>query len=131
MLGRDLRRGLMGRRPHRSLPTKLSRKLRYRRVEQLLDPVQMIRAKRDEILRIAAKHGAHNIRVFGSVARGEARAESDVDFLIEAGQVTSSWFPAGLIVDLQDLLGRPVEVVTEKGLNSLIRERVLEEAVPL
>jgi uncharacterized protein len=100
-------------------------------VEQLLDPVQMIRAKRDEILRIAAKHGAHNIRVFGSVARGEAQAESDVDFLIDAGPVTSSWFPAGLIVDLQDLLGRSVKVVIEKGLNPLIRERVLEEAIPL
>jgi predicted nucleotidyltransferase len=100
-------------------------------VEQLLDPSELIRAKRDEILRIAAQHGARNIRVFGSVARGEARPESDVDFLIEAGPVTSSWFPAGLIVDLQDLLGRPVEVVTENGLNPLIRERVLEEAVPL
>jgi len=100
-------------------------------VEQLLDPAQLIRAKRDEILRIADKHGARNVRVFGSVARGEARPESDVDFLIDAGPVTSSWFPAGLVVDLQDLLGRPVEVVTENGLNPLIRERVLEEAVPL
>ena len=100
-------------------------------MEQLLDPAQLIRAKRDEILRIADKHGARNIRVFGSVARGEARPESDVDFLIDAGAVTSSWFPAGLVVDLQDLLGRPVEVVTENGLNPLIRDRVLEEAVPL
>lgn len=100
-------------------------------MEQLADPAQLIRVKRDEILQIAAKHGARNIRVFGSVARGEARAESDVDFLIDAGPVTSSWFPAGLIVDLQDLLGRPVEVVTEKGLNPLIRDQVLEEAIPL
>jgi predicted nucleotidyltransferase len=100
-------------------------------MEQLADPAQLIRAKRDEILRIAAKHGARNIRVFGSVVRGEARAESNVDFLIDAGPVTSSWFPAGLIVDLQDLLGRPVDVVTEKGLNPLIRDRVLEEAIPL
>jgi predicted nucleotidyltransferase len=87
-------------------------------MEQLLDPSQLIRAKRAEILRITAKHGATNIRVFGSVARGETRAEGDVDFLIDAGPVTSSWFPAGLIVDLH-------------GLNPLIRERVLEEAVPL
>jgi predicted nucleotidyltransferase len=100
-------------------------------VEQLLDPAELIRAKRDEILRIAAQHGAHNIRVFGSVARGEARADSDVDFLIDAGPVTSSWFPASLIVDLQDLLGRPIEVVTEKGLNPLIKDRVLQEAIPL
>jgi predicted nucleotidyltransferase len=100
-------------------------------VEQLLAPAELIRAKRAEILRIAAKHGAMNIRVFGSVARGEARAESDVGFLIDVGPVTSSWFPAGLIVDLQELLGRPVEVVTEKGLNPLIRDRILEEAVSL
>ena len=100
-------------------------------MEQLLDPAELIRAKRAEILRIAAKHGATNIRVFGSVVRGEARAESDVDFLIDAGPVTGSWFPAGLIVDLQELLGRPVEVVTEKGLNPLIRDRVLQEAIPL
>ena len=104
-----------GRCRDRPLPAKLSHTLRYRQVEQLLDPVELIRSKRAEILRIAAKHGATNIRVFGSVARGETRAESDVDFLIDAGPVTSSWFPAGLIVDLQDLLGRPVEVVTENG----------------
>src|SRR5260370_14120003 len=100
-------------------------------MDHALERAELIGDKRDEILRIAAKHGARNIRVFGSVARGEARAESDVDFLIDAGPVTSSWFPAGLIVDLQDLLGRPVEVVTEKGLNPLIRDRVLEEAMPL
>jgi predicted nucleotidyltransferase len=100
-------------------------------MEQLLDPAELIRANRAEILRIAAKHGATNIRVFGSVARGEAGAESDVDFLIDAGPVTSSWFPAGLIVDLRDLLGRPVEVVTENGLNPLIKDRVLQEAIPL
>jgi predicted nucleotidyltransferase len=100
-------------------------------VEQVLDPAQLIRAKRAEILRTAHKHGARNVRLFGSVARGETRPESDVDFLIDAGPVTSSWFPAGVVVDLEDLLGRPVEVVTENGLNPLIRERVLEEAVPL
>ena len=70
-------------------------------------------------------------RLFGSVARGDAQAESDVDFLIEAGPVTSSWFPAGLILDLEDLLGKRVEVVTERGLDPLIRDRVLREAVPL
>jgi predicted nucleotidyltransferase len=115
----------------RTLPAGLSPTLRYRQVEQTLDPAELIRAKRDEILRIAANYGARNIRVFGSVARGDARPESDVDFLIDTGPVTSSWFPAGLVVDLQDLLGRPVEVVTEKGLNPLIRDRVLKEAVPL
>jgi len=100
-------------------------------MDQVQDPVQLIRAKREEIQRIAAEHGARNVRVFGSVARGDARPESDIDFLIEAGPVTSSWFPAGLILDLEDLLGRHVEVVTERGLDPLIRDNVLREAVPV
>ena len=95
------------------------------------DTAQLLRAKREEIQRIAAKHGARNVRVFGSVARGDARPESDVDFLIEAGPVTSSWFPAGLILDLEDLLGRHVEVVTEQGLDPFLRDRVLQEAIPV
>jgi len=93
--------------------------------------VELVREKRDEIQRIAAAHGAHNVRVFGSVARGEAGPDSDIDLLIEAGPTTSSWFPAGLILDLEDLLGRRVQVVTEKGLNPYLRDRVLREAVPL
>jgi predicted nucleotidyltransferase len=100
-------------------------------MDHVLETVQLIRAKRDEIQRIAAKHGARNVRVFGSVARGDARPESDIDFLIDAGPVTSSWFPAGLILDLEDLLGRHVEVVTERGLDPLIRDNVLREAVPV
>jgi len=80
---------------------------------------------------IAAKHGARNIRVFGSVARGEAHEGSDVDLLVDTGPVTSSWFPAGLVLDLEQALGCRVEVVTERGLNPLIKERVLQEAVPL
>ena len=93
--------------------------------------MEVIEQKREEIRRIAAKHGARNVRVFGSVVRDEAGPESDVDFLIEVGSTTSSWFPAGLIVDLEDLLGRPVEVVTERALNCDLRERVLREAVPV
>ena len=100
-------------------------------MDQLLDISQLVKAKREEIQRIAAEHGARNVRVFGSVARGDARPESDIDFLIEAGPVTSSWFPAGLILDLEELLGRHVEVVTEKGLDPLLRERVLREAIPI
>src|SRR5437870_9033942 len=65
---------------------------------------QLLRENRTEIQRIAAKHGAYNVRVFGSVARGDAGPSSDVDLLVEAGSVTSSWFPAGLILDLEDLL---------------------------
>jgi predicted nucleotidyltransferase len=92
---------------------------------------QLIEEKREDILNIAARHGACNVRVFGSVARGEDRPDSDVDFLVDVGGTTSSWFPAGLILDIEKLLGRPVEIVTEKGLNPLIKDRVLREAVPL
>jgi len=92
---------------------------------------QIIYEKRDEILRIAARHGARNIRLFGSAVRGEDRPDSDVDLLVDVGSTTSSWFPAGLILDLEHILGRPVEIVTERGLNPLIKERVLREAIPL
>jgi hypothetical protein len=68
---------------------------------------QLVHEKRDQIRRLAAKHGATNIRVFGSVARGEARIDSDIDFLVDTGPVTSSWFPAGLVLDLEEVLGVP------------------------
>ena len=100
-------------------------------MSQELHTLELVRAKREEIQRIAVKHGARNVRVFGSMARGDARPDSDVDFLIEVGAETSSWFPAGLILDLENLLGRRVEVVTERGLNHLIRDDVLREAVPV
>jgi hypothetical protein len=96
-----------------------------------MDIKQLIQERRDDIRRIAARHGAYNVRIFGSVARGEAGPDSDIDFLIEAGPNTSSWFPAGLIIDLEEILGRPVEVVTEKGLSPYIRDNVLREAVAL
>ena len=92
---------------------------------------ELLQEKRQEILAIAAKHGAYNVRIFGSVARGEADEKSDVDFLIDAGPKRTPFFPGGLVMDLENLLGRPVDVVTEKGLRSRIRERVLKEAVPL
>ena len=92
---------------------------------------QLRHEKRQAIQRLAMQHGASNVRVFGSVARREARTESDVDFLIDAGPITSSWFPAGLILDLEELLGCRVDVLTEKALHPALRERVLREAVPL
>ena len=92
---------------------------------------QRIQAKRQEILRIAAEHGARNVRVFGSSARGEAGPRSDVDLLVAVQPKHSAWFPAGLIVDLQELLGCEVDVVTEEALHWYIRDRILEEAVPL
>ena len=92
---------------------------------------ELIREKGADIRKIAAQHGARNIRIFGSVARGDSSPGSDIDFLVEAGPDTSSWFPAGLILALEEILGCRVEVVTEKGLNPHLRERVLREAVPL
>jgi uncharacterized protein len=92
---------------------------------------KVLAEKREEILQIAAKHGAYNVRLFGSAARGEEDQESDVDFLIDAGPQRTPWFPGGLIVDLETLLGRKVDVVTEKGLRHRIRERILQEAMQI
>ncbi|MGH7964312.1 MAG: nucleotidyltransferase family protein [Candidatus Binatia bacterium] len=92
---------------------------------------ELLQQKRDDILRIAAKHGAYNVRVFGSVVRGEAGPDSDIDLLIERGPTTSSWFPAGLVLELEEVLGQRVDVVTEKALNRHLRDRVLREAIPL
>lgn len=92
---------------------------------------ELIREKRQEIMDLAAKHGAYNVRIFGSAARGEAGPDSDVDFLVDAGPETSSWFPAGLIIDLEKLMGREVDVVTEGALHWYIKDQVLQEAVPL
>jgi len=93
---------------------------------------QVLQERRDEILEIALKHGAFNVRVFGSVARGEETENSDVDFLINYDiNKISSWFPVGLIHDLEDLLGRKVDVVTETGLKERIRDRVLRDCILL
>jgi hypothetical protein len=92
---------------------------------------ELLKAKREEILSIAAQHGASNVRIFGSVARGEAREDSDVDFLVNLEQGRSLLDRIGLIQDLSDLLGRKVDVATEKALREHIRERVLKQAIPL
>jgi predicted nucleotidyltransferase len=92
---------------------------------------KILAEKRAEILELAARHGATRIRIFGSVARGHAGPESDVDFLVDLEPGRSLFDLGGLLMDLQDLLGRKVDVVTEKGLHKFIRDRVLKEAVPL
>ena len=92
---------------------------------------ELLKTKRDEILRVAAKHGAHNIRIFGSAARGDARADSDIDFLVEMEPGRSLLDLGGLWSDLNDLLGRKVDVVTEEGIYWLLRRRILKEARPL
>lgn len=96
-----------------------------------MDLRDVLTRKRDEIAKVAAIHGARNIRVFGSVARGEADEKSDIDFLVDMEQGRSLLDLGGLLMDLQDVLGRDVDVVTERGLNPRIRDRVLKEAVAL
>ncbi|MFO8008235.1 MAG: nucleotidyltransferase family protein [Candidatus Brocadiia bacterium] len=91
----------------------------------------LIRERRQEIARLADKYGARNVRVFGSVARGEADEASDVDFLVELEPGRSLFDLGGLQFELEELLGVPVDVVTEPGLKARIRDRVLKEAVPV
>ena len=88
-------------------------------------------AEREKILAVAARYGAFNIRVFGSVARGEARAESDVDLLVDLEPGRSLVDLCGLINDLKEELGRKVDVVTDKSIYWLLRRRILNEAKPL
>lgn len=88
-------------------------------------------AKREAILEIARRHGVTSVRVFGSFARGEARADSDLDLLVEAGPRTSAFFPGGLIADLEAALGRRVDVVEPGGIHHLLKETILREAVAL
>ena len=90
-----------------------------------------IAEKRAEILRVAAAHGARNIRVFGSVARGEASGESDLDLLVDFDPGRSLLDHAALQIELEKLLGRRVDVASERGLRPRLRERVLREARPL
>lgn len=88
-----------------------------------------LQEKREEILAVATKHGAFNVRVFGSVIRGEDTPESDIDFLIDYDPAkTTPWFPGGLLMDWQDLLGRKVDMLAENGVSPLIREQVFAVA---
>jgi uncharacterized protein len=86
--------------------------------------------KREEIRRIAKKHGVTSMRVYGPIARGEAGMETDVDLLIENGPNTTPWFPGGFVADMEALLGRPVHVAWEDSLPPYARH-IAEEAVPL
>ncbi|BBC25443.1 nucleotidyltransferase family protein [Pseudanabaena sp. ABRG5-3] len=94
--------------------------------------INQLREKRENILAIAAKHGAFNVRVFGSVARGEADTKSDIDLLIDYDiEKITPWFPVGLIRDLEKFLNTKVDVVTTEGLKTRIREQVLQESIKL
>lgn len=93
--------------------------------------LSVLKARREQILLAAARRGARNVRVFGSVARGDADARSDVDFLVDMEPGRSLLDMGGLLADLESLLRRKVDVVTERGLRIRIREEALREAVPL
>ncbi|HEY3323190.1 MAG TPA: nucleotidyltransferase family protein [Planctomycetota bacterium] len=93
--------------------------------------LELLKSKRGDILRIAAQHGARNVRLFGSVVRGEDDERSDVDFLVEMDRQTSLMDQAALLVDLETLIGRKVDVASEDCLRPKIKERVLREAVAL
>jgi hypothetical protein len=92
---------------------------------------QRLQEKRDEILGITARHGAFNVRIFGSVARGEADEHSDLDFLVELERGRSLLDLGGLQYELEAALGCRVDVVTERGLKARIREQVVRQAAPL
>ena len=89
------------------------------------------REKRAEILHLAQLHGCHNVRVFGSVATGESRSDSDVDFLVDMESGRTIFDLAGFLGDVRDLLGTPVDVVESHSIHPFIRDRVLSEAVGL
>lgn len=92
---------------------------------------RQLRAHQEAILRLAREHGARNVRVFGSAARGDDTEDSDLDVLVEMEEGRSLIDHVALKQDLEDLLGQEVDVVTEASLHPSLRERVLREAVPI
>ncbi len=92
---------------------------------------KIVKKNRDEILRIASLHGASDVRIFGSVVRGEDTKNSDIDFLVKLEKNRSLLDHADMIIEMEDLLGCKVDVVTEPGLKERVKARVLMEAVPL
>ncbi len=96
-----------------------------------MDLEALLKKKRAAILETAKRHGARNLRIFGSVARGDYDDQSDLDFLVEMEPGRHLLDHASLLLDLQDLLGRKVDVVSERGIKARMRDRVLKEARPL
>jgi len=96
-----------------------------------VDTHKLLASQRQDILEIAARYGARNVRIFGSMARGDAGPDSDLDILVDMEPGRSMFDLGGLLYDLQAFLGVDVDVVTEKGLRPRTRGRVLWEAVPL
>lgn len=102
-----------------------------REVKRPMDLAQLLKVKREAILEIAHRNGATSIRIFGSASRGEGRDDSDIDFLVELDEDRSLLDHSRLILDLEDLLGRKVHVVTPKSLHRSMRDSILGEARPL
>lgn len=96
-----------------------------------MDLKSLLKQKRVQVLETAAQYGAYDIRIFGSVARGDTNESSDIDLLVKLEPGRSLLDLGGLLYDLQNLLGTQVDVVTENGLRKRIRERILREAIPL
>ena len=94
-------------------------------------PRDLLREKRGEILNLASRHGARNVRLFGSAVRGDFRSESDLDFLVDMESGRSLLDLVGFWQDLEELLGCPVDVITDGGVSPYLRERIYAEAVPL
>ena len=92
---------------------------------------QLLQSRRDQVLQIATRHGARSVRVFGSVARGTARRNSDIDFLVEMEEGRSLLDHAALILDLERLLNRSVDVASERGLRRSVRKDVMTDAIAL
>lgn len=92
---------------------------------------ELLKTKREAILELAARRGASNIRIFGSVARGEAGPDSDVDLLVDLDEDQSLFDQIALRQEIEDLLGRKVDLVTEQSIYWLLRRRILKEAIPL
>lgn len=95
------------------------------------ETMKILREKRDEVLRIAARYGAYDVRVFGSVAKGQADEQSDIDLLVEFEPDRSLLDHAALWLALQELLECKVDVISRRGIKARIRERILQEAIPL
>jgi predicted nucleotidyltransferase len=101
------------------------------KIHKMINPQSPVRLKRAQILQIAAQNGVKRLRVFGSVARGTEDEQSDIDFLVELAPDRSLLDLGNFLYEVRSLLGKEVDVVTEKGLQHRIRDRVLAEAVDL
>ena len=93
--------------------------------------LELLRQQRNEILKLASQHGAHNVRIFGSAARGDASTDSDIDFLVELEPDRTLFDLGALVMDLQDLLDRKIDVITDDSIYWLLRRKILKEAVSL